>query len=88
MREQIRRCIEEEILLRTEASADSQRSAVNRLLDSTRRLQGDLAEQLETAVHTYAADSALAGFLLGWEFSQDPAKLLFDSKEESTPSAP
>lgn len=88
MREKIRCCIENEILLRTEASADSQRWAVNRLLDSTRRLHGDLAEQLETAVHLYAADSALAGFLLGWEFRQDPAVLLFDSEEECTPWAP
>ncbi len=77
MPRRLRQCVEEEVLNYADALTKSPRGEISDLLASTRRLDASLANELEVVIHLYAADSAIAGFMLGWDYRQDPNSVVF-----------
>lgn len=72
MPRRLRQCVQEEVLNYADALTENSRGEIRDLLASTRRLDASLANKLEVVIHLYAADSAIAGFMLGWNYRQDP----------------
>jgi len=82
MPKRLRQCVEEQVLNYAHAHTQDTRGEISDLLASTRKLDTSLANDLEVVIHLYAADSAIAGFMLGWDYSENPAAAIYVSVDK------
>lgn len=82
MPRRLRQCVEEEVLNFADALTEDPRGEISELLALARQLDVSLANELEGIIHFYAAESAIAGFMVGWEYSQNPGAVMFVEVDE------